>query len=69
MKVRLLSLYAALSALLLPTSLLADEPSRGTVVMVSSIGTWVILSSIFTIRKRHRKAASATDTAKPDQQS
>ncbi|AHF90588.1 hypothetical protein OPIT5_10625 [Opitutaceae bacterium TAV5] len=66
---RNLSLYAVLSACLLPSTLLADEPSRGTVVMVSSIGIWVVFSSVFMIRKRHREAASATDTAKPDKKS
>ncbi|AHF89662.1 hypothetical protein OPIT5_04880 [Opitutaceae bacterium TAV5] len=63
------ALYAVLSAYLLPSTLMADEPARGTVVMVSSIGTWVVITSIFMIRKRHREAASATETAKPDQKS
>ncbi|RRK01336.1 hypothetical protein Ga0100231_000525 [Opitutaceae bacterium TAV4] len=65
---RSLSFFAALSACLLPSSLMADEPARGTIVMVSSVGTWVILSSIFMLRKRKRQSESATDTTtKPDQ--
>jgi hypothetical protein len=69
MKINRLSLYAVLSALLFPAALMAEESSRGTTVMISSVGIWVMGASIFMICKRNREAGSATDTGKPDQQS
>ncbi|RRJ96219.1 hypothetical protein Ga0100231_021910 [Opitutaceae bacterium TAV4] len=63
---RSLSFFAALSACLLPSSLMANEPARGTVVMVSSIGLWVLISTCFMIRRRAHKSSEDRST-KPDQ--
>lgn len=41
---------------LLPVSLSAAEPTRGTVIMVSSIGGWVLFSSGSVVLRELRKA-------------
>lgn len=48
--------FAFVSLLLLPATLFADEPAKGTVILVSSIGGWVILSSGSVILREQRKA-------------
>jgi hypothetical protein len=54
---------------LLPVSLTAGEPSRGTVIMVSSIGGWVLFSSgSIALREMRRSRQKAeTDTAERKQ--
>jgi hypothetical protein len=56
---------------LLPITLTAAEPSRGTVIMVSSIGGWVLFSSgsiaLREMRRSRQKAEDETTTPKPPQ--
>ena len=39
-----------------PTLLLADEPSSGTLIMISSIGAWVLAAAAFVGIRRFRRA-------------
>ncbi|HEY9250180.1 MAG TPA: hypothetical protein VIO38_13655 [Rariglobus sp.] len=48
--------FVLASLCLLPASLSAAEPSRGTVIMVSSIGGWVLFSSGSVLLREQRKA-------------
>jgi len=45
-----------MSLCLLPVSLAAAEPSKGTVIMVSSIGGWVLFSSGSVLLKEQKRA-------------
>jgi len=47
--------FALVSLCLLPATLAANEPSRGTVIMVSSIGAWVLFSSGSVLLRNQRK--------------
>jgi hypothetical protein len=44
------------SLLASPTLLLADEPSSGTLIMISSIGAWVLAAAAFVGIRRFRRA-------------
>ena len=44
------------SFLTLPSLLLAEEPSSGTLIMISSIGTWVIAAVAIIGIRRFRRA-------------
>ena len=45
-----------------PSIALAAEPAKGTIIMVSSVGLWVLGSSLLMLRKGSRPGA---DTKKP----
>lgn len=45
-----------------PSVALAAEPAKGTIIMVSSVGLWVLGSSLLMLRKGNRPEA---DTKKP----
>lgn len=49
-------LFALISLCLSPLSLAAAEPSKGTVIMVSSIGGWVLFSSGSVLLKEQKRA-------------
>jgi hypothetical protein len=61
-------LYAMGVLCLLPVSLTAAEPSRGTVIMVSSIGGWVLFSSgsiaLREMRRSRQKAEEESQLSK-----
>lgn len=63
---RTLLSFALVSLCLLPATLSAAEPSRGTVIMVSSIGGWVLFSSGSVLLREQRKARekAAAEAAK-----
>ena len=44
------------SLLASPTLLLAEEPSSGTLIMISSIGAWVLAAATFVGIRRFRRA-------------
>jgi hypothetical protein len=44
------------SLLASPTLLLAEEPSSGTLIMISSIGAWVLAAAAFVGIRRFRRA-------------
>lgn len=48
--------FALVTLCLLPAGLAAAEPARGTVIMVSSIGGWVLFSSGSMVLRGMRKA-------------
>jgi hypothetical protein len=48
--------FVLASLCLLPSAVGAAEPSRGTVIMVSSIGGWVLFSSGSVLLREQRKA-------------
>jgi hypothetical protein len=62
-------LYAMGALCLLPMTLTAAEPSRGTVIMVSSIGGWVLFSSgsIALREMRRTRQKAETETNEPNQ--
>jgi hypothetical protein len=47
---------ALASFLALPSRLLAEEPSSGTLIMISSIGAWVLAAAAFVGIRRFRRA-------------
>lgn len=47
---------AVASFLAMPSLLLADEPSSGTLIMISSIGAWVLAAAAFVGMRRFRRA-------------
>jgi hypothetical protein len=61
-------LYAMAALCLLPITLTAAEPSRGTVIMVSSIGGWVLFSSgsiaLREMRRSRQKAENESQLPK-----
>lgn len=67
---RSLLLFPFVSLCLLPATLAAGEPSKGTVIMVSSIGGWVLLSSGSILLREQRKARekAAAEAAKQKNQ-
>jgi hypothetical protein len=52
MKLILTRLFSLLSFIFLPAILQAEEPSNGTLIMISSIGGWFILWSLFIYLRR-----------------
>lgn len=51
---------------LLPTAACADEPAKGTLIMISSVGGWVIFSSVgMAMRERRRPKPDKTPSAQP----
>jgi heme O synthase-like polyprenyltransferase len=54
MKSRILTLLS--SFLAIPSLLLAEEPSSGTLIMISSIGAWVLAAAAFVGIRRFRRA-------------
>lgn len=67
-------LYLALGAFVaLPSIALANEPAKGTLIMVSSVGIWVLLSSVFMVSKgarpNPRKGSGETEPADKNQNS
>ena len=49
--------------LLTPTFLLAEEPASGTLIMISSIGTWVFTSAAIQAIRRSRHARQKQQNA------
>ena len=48
--------FAVASFLAMPSLLLAGEPSSGTLIMISSIGAWVLAAAAFVSIRRFRRA-------------
>ena len=48
--------FALVSFLTLPSRLLAEEPSSGTLIMISSIGAWVLAAAAIVGMRRLRRA-------------
>jgi hypothetical protein len=53
MKHRLLTILTGILAI--PSLLLANEPSSGTLIMISSIGAWVFAAAAFVGIRRFRR--------------
>ena len=53
--------FAVASFLAIPSLLLADEPSSGTLIMISSIGAWVFAAMAFVGIRRFRRARQWRD--------
>lgn len=60
-------LFAFVSLCMLPAALSADEPSRGTVIMVSSIGGWVLFSSGSVMLREMRRAREKAENERQNQ--
>lgn len=62
------ALFLLASFFLLPAALSAAEPSRGTVIMVSSIGGWVLFSSGSVVMREMRKARQKAESESAQQE-
>jgi hypothetical protein len=48
----------------LPSIALAQEPAKGTLIMVSSVGLWVVGSSLLMLRKGSKQSRGQEDADK-----
>ena len=53
--------FVLASFLTSPTLLLADEPSSGTLIMISSIGAWILAATAFVGIRRFQRARKQRD--------
>jgi hypothetical protein len=59
MKARILTLLSSILAI--PSLLLANESSSGTLIMISSIGAWVLAATAFVGIRRFQRARKQRD--------
>ena len=53
--------FAVASFLAMPSLLLAGEPSSGTLIMISSIGAWILAATAFVGIRRFQRARKQRD--------
>ena len=66
MKTNCINLF--FSALMLPSLALADEHSKGTLIIMSSVGSWIFVTSGLIFFKKVKRARREGKTKQDDQQ-
>lgn len=61
-------LYLFLSAMMLPSLAMAGEPSKGTLIMMSSVGGWIFVTSGLMFFKEAKRVRRERMSKQDDQQ-